>query len=162
MKRILMFLSVLLLFTACNGQTENKSQTAKSDTTAVAGQSMPKVVIKVNKIYDDSGKVIGYDSTYSWSYSNISGDSVLTVNPDSLFSEFKPLLKHEFPEFLPDKDFLTNDSLFYNGFFKQDYFFDRWYKQMEETEKMLRRMDSLKNSFLYMNYPGLQRKEKKK
>jgi hypothetical protein len=41
----------------------------------------PKVAIKVNRRFDEKGNLIGFDSTYTSYYSNISGD---TAQMDSL------------------------------------------------------------------------------
>ena len=77
----------------------------------------PKVDIRVNKKYDESGNQIGFDSTYTSFYSNIEGDTLLM---DSLFNQFNPFLKNHYDGVF-DRQFenmFFNDSLFYDDFFR--------------------------------------------
>ena len=57
-----MFFAILAVGLSLQAQSIN-------DTTAINGVK-PTIKIKVNKIYDENGNVVGYDSTYVWSYSN--------------------------------------------------------------------------------------------
>ena len=148
--------------TGCsNAQISDKDNKKAKITEYQEDTIKPKVDIKVNKIYDDQGNLIRYDSTYVWSYSNNEGDSV-SVLPDSILFEFKPFIHQQFPDFeIPDfNDFLYTDSAFYHDFFMPDYFYDRWRKSLMETDRMFREMDSLKNLFFQKSYPGLQKPEK--
>ena len=82
----------------------------------------PKVEIKIKKQYDNNGKLIGYDSTYSWSWS---GSGALPEGADSMFEPqewsffgFDPgkgmdIFKNGSPSEGIDKDFF-NDP-FWNG-----------------------------------------------
>ncbi len=45
----------------------------------------PKIQIKVNRKYDDKGNVIGYDSTYSYSYTYSNGQ-IRDIDVDSLLN----------------------------------------------------------------------------
>jgi hypothetical protein len=162
MKRILFLLIIPFLLTGCSdAQTAGEAKKKDRNTTAAQENVRPKVDIKVNKVYDDNGNLIRYDSTYVWSYSNVEGDSV-TVVPDSIMYEFKPFIHRQFPDFeMPEfNDFLFTDSAFYHDFFTPDYFYDRWRKSMMETDRIFREMDSLKNLFFQRSYPGLQKPKK--
>ncbi len=158
MKRIVFFLFFPLLFAGCQAQNDKEPEKENSGIPDIIAQNniKPKVDIRVNKKYDDKGNLIGYDSTYSWSYSTIQGDSA-NINADTVFSEFRPLFDKHFPEFSsPFKnEFFGVDSLFYNDFLSPDYFYDWWHRDLIEQEKTFRRMDSLKNEFFNQHYPGL-------
>ncbi len=158
MKRIVIFLVFPLLFTACKAQTDKKADKGDSviSENLIPQNVQPKVDIKVNKKYDEDGNLIGYDSTYTWSYSTIQGDSTF-INADTVYSEFSPLFNQQFPEFDNSfkRGFFDMDSLFYNDFLSPDYFYKRWHKELLEQENEFRRMDSLKNEFFKRQYPGL-------
>jgi len=162
MKRMLFLMLMPFLLIGCsNAQSTNKGEKAGKNMQAGESANKPKVEIKVNKVYDDNGNLVGYDSTYVWSYSNVEGDSVF-VNPDTLMFEFRPYFYEHFPDFkLPEsEDIFFNDSAFYQDFFMPDYFYERWQQSLRESDRVFREMDSLKNIFFKEHYPGLQKPEK--
>lgn len=68
---------------------------------------------------------------------------------DSLFSEFRPGFKERFP-FLQDDGFdklFFTDSLLYPDFFHQDFFRKRMELNHAYMQRMMQRMDSVKNEF---------------
>ncbi len=145
---IIIFLSALLSF-GCNAQTEKDIQ---DNNMSKQGDIKPKVDYKVNKIYDDDGNLIGYDSTYTYYYSNIDRDALIA---DSVFAKFNKYFK-SLDTFSPHPfidDFFDGDSYMGDDFFTQDFFSNAFRKQEEMMEKMMRRMDSLKNRFLMQEYP---------
>jgi hypothetical protein len=158
MKRIVFLFLVPLLITGCQAQSDKKAEKEGSGISEnrITQNVEPKVDIKVNKKYDEQGNLIGYDSTYTWSYSTIQGDSA-NVNADSVFSEFRPLFDEHFPDFNNSLRYgmFDLDSLFYHDFLSHDYFYDWWHRDLMEQEKTFRRMDSLKNEFFNRHYPGL-------
>lgn len=144
---------------SCNAQTGSKDdKVAQKERESLSNlKNKPKVDIKVNKKYDDNGNLIGYDSTYTWSYSNMQGDTVI-VDADSVITHFMPNIGNQFPD-LNDpfyNDMFLNDSSLYNHFFNQNYYQDIWSKHNEEMNRMFREMDSLKHVFFKNHYPGLQ------
>ncbi|MGB5370714.1 MAG: hypothetical protein WBN18_09800 [Flavobacteriaceae bacterium] len=145
---------LILLFTACKGQ--EKDQTDKKIREDMETAEMPKGQWEVQKEYDEFGNLIKYDSIYSYSYSNIKGDS-LQVNLDSIMHSFRGYLKDRDP--FSDLDrfsyFPHPDSLFMNEFFSNDYFFRNWERQQSEMEDMMKRMDSMRNAFMKQRHPGL-------
>lgn len=138
-----------LVLWGCSGQEKKKEET-KEDST------QPKEISKVFKEYDEFGNLIRYDSIYSWSYSNIKGDSI-TVNLDSIMHSFKNYFeKSSAIKWNQDFSYFPkNDSLFMKDFFKDDYFFDHWEKQPLDFDEFLKKMDSTRNEFLRKFYPGL-------
>ena len=161
MKTLAVILFVLFL-TGCKGQ--EKEQPKKEDQEkkeAIA--KVPKRQWRVNKQYDDQGNLIKYDSMYSYSYSDMKGDSIM-VNLDSIMDSFEGYFEQNFPFGIDDRFsyFPKSDSLFLDDFFKDDYFFDQWEKQPLDVEQMLKKMDSTRNAFLRKYHPGLLDSKKNK
>lgn len=160
MKRLFLIFLAPLFITACNSQ--NQKSNDKSDTTNVQKDTVvqikPKVDIKVNRKYDDKGNLVGYDSTYMWSYSNPAGDTV-SVKADSVLTGFRPLFDQNFPGMInPSADQLFfNDSTLYYDFLEPDYFFNRWDQQYHNMYKQFRQMDSLKQNYFKKHFPNLQK-----
>jgi hypothetical protein len=157
MKRLVVMVFVAFLATGCNGQQESKSVEKKLQTDKKDGaQNQPKVSWDVKKQTDENGNVIKYDSTYVWSYTNVEGDSMV-VGADSLMQAFHSYFNEKFP-LIWDRSFtkpLWEDSLLYRDFSQQDYFHNRWQQDFFEMGKMFQGMDSLRNQFLFDEYPGL-------
>ncbi|MEH6769070.1 hypothetical protein [Maribacter arcticus] len=149
---------LVLLFTACKGQ-EKEPLTNQVEKDSVIE---PKGSWNVNKEYDELGNLIKYDSVYSYSYTNVKGDS-LNVNLDSIMGSFRKYFKESAPFEWKD-DFLfspENDSLFMSDFFRDDYFFNQWERQPIEIEELMQKMDSTRNAFLKRFHPGLMESKKK-
>jgi hypothetical protein len=156
MKRLVMMMFITLLATGCNGQQESGSVEKNVQKDNKKELNQPQVSWDVKKETDENGNVIRYDSTYTWSYTNIDGDTMV-VGADSLMRSFHSYFNENFPP-IWNRSFaqpLWNDSLFYRDFYRDDYFHNRWQQDYFEMDKMFRRMDSLRNQFLYDNYPGL-------
>jgi hypothetical protein len=141
---------IALLFSAVSVNCQNKETLPEANE-----KNKPKIDIKVNKQYDDKGNVIGYDSTYSYIYS----DSAATLQNDSMFSNF-----HNFPGFqfhsfnnMPlNIDSLMKQNPFSHGFNFNDPFFDNNFNmnQFDDMNKILRKLDSLnRSSFNRMQPP---------
>lgn len=154
MKKILFSIPLLLIITGCNGQPENnkKPQSLSADTI----KNKPVVNWKVNKKYDDEGNIIAYDSTYTWSYTskdgtvnNIAADSVMTAFKNQFNQQFHSVFMNEFGS--P----IWTDSLFERDFNDSDYFMKKWENHYFDMYKIMGLMDSMRNSFLEKNYPGL-------
>ena len=151
----LIYIVFALFFIGCNSQDKEKQKAKESDKKEEQTVK-PKETWDVKKEYDEFGNLIKYDSIYSYSYSNIKGDS-LKVNLDSIMDSFRgyfdknsPFRRQDNFSFFPE-----NDSLFMNDFFKEDYFFENWKNQHSELDKMIKRMDSSRNAFLKQFHPGL-------
>ncbi len=159
--RYLVATMVLLTLYSCNLQEKDKQPGEAEKDTATA--LVPKIRSKVQKEFDEFGNLIKYDSIYSWSYSNLEGDS-LAVNLDSIMDEFR----RHFREFAPFEwnegffYFPKTDSLFMKDFFSEDYFLDRWSREPKHLEEMLKKMDSSRNAFLRKHFPGLMDSAQKK
>jgi hypothetical protein len=139
MKQIVMVVvAVFLGYLNCNGQIEN-NDTAKD-------KNNPKTNIKVNKEYDNQGNLIRYDSTYSYSYSNMDNDTVFN---DSIFNIVRG---HYIDHFLSSddpffKDFFFRDSLMKDDFFNDDFFMKRFKQNKEQMDNLFQEMDSVRNDF---------------
>jgi hypothetical protein len=100
----------------------------------------------VNKEFDENGNLIRYDSTYTYYYSNLDTGAVIK---DSVFDKFN--------------EHLNNSNLFENSFledfFIRDYYFDKDFfrRDFDRNEKiinkMMERLDSIKNQFFLREFP---------
>ena len=152
MKNLLLSVLLVVFITGCNAQNTKKINT--NDTTQVQ-QNKPEINWKVNKKFDDKGNLISYDSTAIWSYS--SGQNAHNIGADSVMMAFRKQFDSGFPSFFRESfgDPIWNDSLFYRDFTTPDYFIQKWEHHYFDMVRMMRQMDSLRNSFLNRNYPGL-------
>ena len=116
MKQIIvsLFLSVMVL-SGCKGQSNEETNNITNGTI-----NQPHTDIKVNKEYDEDGNVIRYDSTYSYYYSNIDGDSLLE---DSIISNFKNYFNTNFgfPSSTFFDEFFFQDSLMQYDFYNNNF-----------------------------------------
>jgi hypothetical protein len=153
MKKLLFILPVIMLATGCNAQ--HKQNEKKQGDIVTTQDNKPQVSWKVNKKYDDKGNLIGYDSTYTWTYSN--KGKTHSVQADSVMSAFREQFNAQFPSIFNRSfgDPVWSDSLFYRDFATPGYFMKKWNEHYFDMDGMMRRMDSLRNSFLQKNYPGL-------
>ncbi|MBT8245742.1 MAG: hypothetical protein HKP48_07885 [Winogradskyella sp.] len=116
----------------------------------------PKEHWDVHKEYDEFGNLVKYDSIYSWSYSNVNGDSI-RINLDSIMDSFRIYFGNQSPYKLKEEFFFfpKSDSLFMNDFFEDYYFYKNWQKQYSEIEVIIKKMDSSRNRFIKKFHPGL-------
>lgn len=144
-------LSLLMYTTGCTAQ-ENKTVSNKQHEKNI----QPQISWKVNKTYDKDGKVIGYDSSYSWSYIDTSGKTN-NLEVDSVLRQFQKNFRGNYSS-LFDSTFgqsVWTDSLFYKNFTRPDYFEHLWKNRMMEMNNMFRQMDSIRSNYLNKSYPGL-------
>lgn len=153
MKKTGFILLSLILILGCNNQEKENQET---QTDKKEESIKPKEKWDVQKEYDEFGNLIKYDSIYSYSYSNIEGDTIM-VNLDSIMNSFRGYFKENTP-FKWNEHFSyfpQNDTMLMNDFFKDDYFFNQWNRQPLDISKMMRQMDSTRNNFMKKFYPGL-------
>lgn len=147
MKNLIYIIAFCFLsFSSCNAQNKKNELDDKSNTKAEVLKQEPKIDIRVNKQYDESGNQIGFDSTYTSFYSNIEGDTLLM---DSLFNQFNPFLKNHYKDAFGKQfeNIFFNDSLFYDDFFHTDFFRKRYEINNEYFRRIMEDMDSIKNEF---------------
>lgn len=153
-----------VIFSSCNGQTQkgnnnlptaNKNKEVISDTL-----NKPQINVMVNKQYDDKGRIIKFDSTYSYFYSSPKG--ALQLSNDSVYNHFRSFFDESYPNFFnhQNNNIFFNDSLFKYDFFNNDYFHKRFELNRKMFEKMYQQMDSIKWNYLQHNYPNGQQKKK--
>jgi len=147
MKTLFVTLAVALFAYGCNAQSQSGKETDKSEVKK-DGQNEPKESWTVKKEMDENGNVIGYDSTYTWSYSTANGDS-LTLNADSVFQSIQSFFGNDMSQ-VWDKslmDPMMRDSLLPRELFSNNYFEKRWKDDYFDMDKMFQEMDSLRNRF---------------
>lgn len=151
MKKIFAIMVVALFTFGCNAQSVDKSEKST--------ENKPVESWKVDKQVDENGNVIRYDSTYTWSYSNMAGDSV-NVNVDSLMQSFETYFNNRMPAVF-GQNFMNpmmDDSLLRRDFFADNYFHDRFKDEFFDVDKMMQQMDSLRGQFFKNDLPHLEKK----
>ena len=137
-----------LALISCSGQT-------LKDSKSTVDNGKPQSHIKVNKEYDQNGNIIGYDSTYTYSYSNAGKYGQVA---DSIFNNFRSSFNRKFsfsdePFF---KDYFLNDSTLMHDFNQKDYFLKLFKDNMDKMDSLFLKMDMFKNNFFGNQYdfPG--------
>lgn len=133
-----------LLLSSCD--RDSRGQTADLKTDQRDSTSKPTIDIKVNRRFDEKGNMIGFDSTYTSYYSNISGD---TSQMDSLMGTFDRYFRQDHSSFFRNQfdPLFFNDSTRYPDFFHDDFFLRRYELNDTYMRGMMQRMDSIKNKF---------------
>ena len=146
----------------CNAH-EIHQQTSEITPTITDTIPKPQESWHVNKQFDKNGNVIGYDSTYTWSYTNMKGDSV-TVNADSAMHAFDHSFSQHFPSIMGDQfiEPMWNDSLLYHDFPMEHYFRNRLDDHFFDMDKMIEQMDSMRSRFFQETSPGFTERSKGK
>lgn len=140
---MLAWTAIMLNLSACSGQATTEGAADKKDSLAY-GIDTPQVDVRVNKQYDEHGNLIAFDSSYSAVYHGRAGDAAFM---DSVFKDFMPGFGMRFP-FLNDPGFhalFFPDSSFHQDFFHDDFFQKRMEMNQRYIQRMMERMDSLKN-----------------
>ncbi|RAW02602.1 hypothetical protein DQQ10_00350 [Pseudochryseolinea flava] len=140
----MMMTLLALLVSSCD--KDSRSQIAQLKKNSADSVMKPKIDIKVNRRFDEKGNMIGFDSTYTSYYSNMSGD---TAGMDSLMGSFDRYFKKDHPLFFKNQfdPLFFNDSTRYPDFFHNDYFMRRYELNDQYMRGMMQQMDSIKNKF---------------
>jgi hypothetical protein len=143
---------IFIFMSSCKGQSKKEKENVGlliSDTT-----NKPQVNVKVNKQYDKNGKIVKYDSTYSYVYKGSSGGTI-PLNNDSVFSNFKSYFNIHSPGMfdMQNKNIFFNDSLFKYDFFNDDYFQKRFELNQRLFGDFYKQLDSMKGDYLKRTYP---------
>jgi hypothetical protein len=149
------FLMSLCMLSCSAQESEQNSPSASSENEIGTTTNQPKVSWKVNKEVDEDGNVIRYDSTYTWSYTNVEGDS-MSVDMDSMMQSFNNYFDQHFSP-MWNSSFnspFRNDTLFHQDFFNDNFFQNRWENDFYDMDNLFHRMDSLRNRFFNESYPG--------
>jgi len=147
MKNLLILSTILFIgFYSCSNK-KPETKPGKALEAGLIDTIKPKINYNVRKKYDENGNLISVDSTYSYIYSN---GNVSEKMQQKIYQQFKSEMSKKFPNFQNDlfNNFFENDdindSIFKNDFYSPDYFFKM---QNNQIKRMLKRMDSIKNSF---------------
>jgi len=154
MKRLLIFMGVLsLLLAGCSK--------GKSKVSPITADTLPQTHVNVTKEYDKDGNIIGYDSTYSYYYSNIKGN---TLKRDSIFDLFRNRFyqKYPFSNHLFFDNLFFEDSLLKYDFYKKDFFSTRFRHNMRKMDSLFLQMDAMKDDFFMHQFPQGDNKPEKK
>jgi len=153
MKNLMIILLSFFTLISCNAQSkkekDNKSNKISKETIK------PKIDYKVNKEYDENGNLIRLDSTYTYYYSNIDKDAMMK---DSVFKKINEHFNRNSPFGKSFYDDFFQDGFNEDDFFQEDFFRGNFKRNHEMMNKMMQRMDSLKNQFFIEEFP-LDKKE---
>lgn len=131
-----------------NGYGQTNQRKSNSDE-----KNVPQSNITVNKEYDENGNLIRYDSTYSWSYSNIRNDTLVN---DTIIYGNKEFFdrKDFFPDipFFDDEDFF-NDRFFSDSLFADRSFFDDFFNEKFFGDKFFG--DNFSGDSIFFHGPGI-------
>lgn len=160
MKAKMLVLAMLLFsLSSCQGQEKDPDPSAMK---IAMDEVKPKGSWKVNRDYDENGNLISYDSTYTYSYSSVDGDTISAADMDELMSHFQQFLgqngMNDQSAFMQS---FFNDSIPGNShFFHGDLFADHF--NSESFQRQIREMDSLHRQFLKQQYPQFFEKREEK
>ena len=140
MEKHILIALIALLSISCNGQ-DIKSQKNEVET--------PKGTWKVDKEFDERGRLIKFDSIYSWSSHNPQNnlslkdqDSIIQAFKAQFFIDFLSLDSQDIEDTF-SQDYLCNDDFFGNHFQKDFGTIDDLRKQMiTEHQKLLKKHQS--------------------
>ncbi len=147
---------ILILVLILSGMFSCQSQEKKDRETALKTDkeiTKPKGSWKVNREYDENGNLVGYDSTYTYSYNSVDGDTISSENMDEVITHFQQFLNQNG---MSDQSALMqsffNDSIPENAHFFHGDLFSNHFKS-GSIPQQIREMDSLHQQFLKENYP---------
>mgnify|MGYP007014079375 CR=1 FL=1 len=148
MKRYILLFVLAILSAGCNGQDAKVKKEASKETDNNIVEE-PKETWKVDKEFDENGNLIRYDSIYSWS-SNNNFDNLSSLAKDSLMQSFKSKFFTNFSKFENEgfETIFSQDSLFSNRFFNDDFFGSSFGNDFMDIDKLRQQMIARQKKFL--------------
>ncbi|MEZ4970662.1 MAG: hypothetical protein R2814_13595 [Flavobacteriaceae bacterium] len=152
MKKLLSTLLLGLILVSCQAQDDpSRPKVDLAEKNADSNSvDTPKTSWKVDKKYDENGNVIGYDSIYTYSYSNIK-NLPMEMGLDSIMGAMKFFSQDNLSTFMEeynlgrtkDMDSLLNGNQYFKDFFEgQDN------DNFSDIRKLFQQMDSLQNMLM--------------
>ena len=139
MKTSMYVIALFSAVTLCQAQEKVTKETIKSST------KNPDVTITVKKAYDTKGNLVSVDSSYNYVYSNVKKDPALEKD---LYNKFKSNFNMHFnslDSILKD-DKNLDDPFKMNDFYTNEFFQNNFDKNTD-FQTVIKKMDSIKNSF---------------
>ncbi|MDV7187088.1 hypothetical protein R3X25_07325 [Lutibacter sp. TH_r2] len=148
MKKYILLFMVGLLSVSCSGQNKEARKIAPKESEETIAEQ-PRGTWKVDKEFDENGNLIRYDSIYSWS-SNNKFDNFSNLDKDSLMQSFKSRFFTGFSQFENQgfEDIFSQDSLFSNHYFNDDFFGSNFGKDFMDIDKVRQKMLARQKKFL--------------
>lgn len=149
MKKYILIFIVALLTVNCNGQNKETKKPIGS--------------WKVDKEFDEKGKLIRYDSIYSWS-SNDKIRNLSSVERDSLLQSIKSKFYNNYSDFAKDgfEDIFLQDSVFNKQYFNNNFFESDFGKELMDIDKIRQQMINRQQEFLKKYHSEFVKPEEKK
>ena len=158
---ILILALASLSLSSCNAQDKNDNDSEKNSMSFNSEeQAPPKGSWKVNREFDEDGNLISYDSTYTYSYSNINGDSLPDAEMEEIQRHFESLFRNNersaamMHRFMNDS-LTTGNDFFNNRFFMNDAF-------SRDFQEQMRKMDSIHQQMLIDHFSRSYIEDKKR
>jgi hypothetical protein len=148
MKKYILLLVMAILSVSCSGQ-ENKAKKEEAKETEKNIAEEPKATWKVDKEFDENGNLIRYDSMYSWT-SDSKFNNLSFLERDSLIESFKSRFFANFSQFENQEfeDVFSEDSLFSNHFFNDDFLGSSFGKDFMDIDRIRQQMIERQKKFL--------------
>lgn len=148
MKKYMLVLAAVLISLSCTGQNKKEREVQKIEKEKLE-MNQPKGSWTVEKEFDEHGNLIRYDSIYSWSSSN-DLSNLSAVDRDSLLQKFKSRFFTSFSDFENQSfdNFFSNDSLFSQRFFNDDFFESSFGRDFMDIDKIRQEMIEKQKEFL--------------
>ncbi|MBU2906271.1 hypothetical protein KO529_15865 [Arenibacter algicola] len=152
MKKFVFSLLSGLILVACQAQddrSKSKVDLAEKNTDSIS-VNKPKISWKVDKKYDEKGNVIGYDSIYSYSYSNLK-NLPKEMNLDSIMNSMKFFSQGNLSSFMEGHNlgqFMDMDSIMNGSQYFKDFFERQRSNNFSDMRELFQQMDSLQNMMM--------------
>ncbi|MDT0643163.1 hypothetical protein RM553_10015 [Zunongwangia sp. F363] len=154
MKAKILLLSLFVLsFSSCNAQ-ENKEKESDLLSQNEEQELEPKGNWKVNKQFDENGNLISYDSTYVYSYSTMTGDTIQNAGMEEMLQQFRQVFGRRGMNVPSDMfgSFFSDTLKGEDDILKDDFFSRQMSRGFQEQVKQI---DSLHRQLLKEHYPQL-------
>ncbi len=141
---IVMLALAVLGFTGCNAQEKKTDENSNLGLSSKTNNEKPEGSWTVNKEFDENGNLKSYDSTYTYSYSSINGDTI--ANQDEMQKRFQRFFGNDEMSSAMMQRFFNDSTSVGNDFFGSNFFQTGNFP--EEFQQQIKRMDSIHQQML--------------
>lgn len=157
---IVMLALAVLGFTGCNAQEKKTDENSNLGLSTKTNNEKPKGNWTVNKEFDENGNLKSYDSTYTYSYGSVNGDTI--TGSKEIRQHFQQLFGDDKMSSAMMQGFFNDSTFLRNDFFGDDVMGSDFFSTgnfPKEFQQQIRKMDSIHQQMLKNNYPQLFTKE---
>lgn len=152
MRKFVFTLLLGLMLVSCQAQDDrsrSKVDMAEKNTDS-SSVDKPKISWKVDRKYDEDGNVIGYDSIYSYAYSNHK-NLPIDMDLDSIMGAMKFFSQDGPTSFMEEYNLgrtMDMDSFLNANQYFKDFFEGQRSNNFSDVRKLFQQMDSLQNMLM--------------